>query len=160
MIIQVCLITTCFIPTLLLKNSSDGNKLAAKFPGFVQRHLGNELKQMGKERKYFLTPVPDIYLSGIAKNSIIAGGSKTTLFILGSIAILTLLIACINFMNLSTANSAKRAAEVGVRKVLGAQKQSLLRQFLGESLIMAGIALILALIFSFLLLPVFEASIR
>ena len=145
-----------FYTYLLLKNSSDGNKLAAKFPGFVQRHLGNELKQMGKERKYFLTPVPDIYLSGIAKNSIIAGGSKTTLFILGSIAILTLLIACINFMNLSTANSAKRAAEVGVRKVLGAQKQSLLRQFLGESLIMAGIALILALIFSFLLLPVFE----
>jgi putative ABC transport system permease protein len=111
---------------------------------------------MGKQRKYFLTSVPDIYLSGIAKNSIIAGGSKTTLFILGSIAILTLLIACINFMNLSTANSAKRAAEVGVRKVLGAQKQSLLRQFLGESLIMAGIALILALIFSILLLPVFE----
>jgi len=145
-----------FYTYLLLKNSSDGNKLAAKFPGFVQRHLGNELKQMGKERKYFLTPVPDIYLSGIAKNSIIAGGSKTTLFILGSIAILTLLIACINFMNLSTANSAKRAAEVGVRKVLGAQKQSLLRQFLGESLIMAGIALILALVFSFLLLPVFE----
>ena len=145
-----------FYTYLLLKNSSDGDKLSAKFPGFVQRHLGNELKQMGKERKYFLTPVPDIYLSGIAKNSIIAGGSKTTLFILGSIAILTLLIACINFMNLSTANSAKRAAEVGVRKVLGAQKRSLLRQFLGESLIMAGIALILALIFSFLLLPVFE----
>jgi len=145
-----------FYTYLLLKNSSDGNKLAAKFPGFVQRHLGNELKQMGKQRKYFLTPVRDIYLSGIAKNSIIAGGSKTTLFILGSIAILTLLIACINFMNLSTANSAKRAAEVGVRKVLGAQKQSLLRQFLGESLIMAGIGLILALVFSFLLLPVFE----
>jgi putative ABC transport system permease protein len=145
-----------FYTYLLLKNSSDGHKLTAKFPGFVQRHLGDELKQMGKQRKYFLTPVPDIYLSGIAKNSIIAGGSKTTLFILGSIAILTLLIACINFMNLSTANSAKRAAEVGVRKVLGAQKQSLLRQFLGESLIMAGIALILALLFSFLLLPVFE----
>jgi putative ABC transport system permease protein len=145
-----------FYTYLLLKNSSDANKLAAKFPGFVQRHLGNELKQTGKQRKYFLTSVSDIYLSGIAKNSIIAGGSKTTLFILGSIAILTLLIACINFMNLSTANSAKRAAEVGVRKVLGAQKQSLLRQFLGESLIMAGIALILALLFSFLLLPVFE----
>ena len=145
-----------FYTYLLLKNASDGDKLADKFPGFVQRHLGNELKQMGKQRKYFLTSVSDIYLSGIAKNSIIAGGSKTTLFILGSIAILTLLIACINFMNLSTANSAKRAAEVGVRKVLGAQKQSLLRQFLGESLVMAGIAFVLALVFSFLLLPVFE----
>lgn len=145
-----------FYTYLLLKNSSDSKKLEQKFPGFVQRHLGEQLKQMGKERKYFLTSVPDIYLSGIATNSTAAGGSKTTLFILGSIAILTLLIACINFMNLSTANSAKRAAEVGVRKVLGAQKQSLLRQFLGESLVMAGIALVFALIITFLLLPIFE----
>ena len=145
-----------FYTYLLLKNGSDRKGLEQKFTGFVQRHLGDQLKQMGKERKYFLTKVSDIYLSGIAKNSTTAGGSKTTLFILGSIAILTLLIACINFMNLSTANSAKRAAEVGVRKVLGAQKQSLLRQFLGESLVMAGIALVFALVFTFLLLPVFE----
>jgi putative ABC transport system permease protein len=145
-----------FYTYLLLKNGFDGKRLEQKFPGFVQRHLGDQLKQMGKERRYFLTRVPDIYLSGIAKNSTTAGGSKTTLFILGSIAILTLLIACINFMNLSTANSAKRAAEVGVRKVLGAQKKSLLRQFLGESLVMAGIALVFALVFAFLLLPVFE----
>lgn len=145
-----------FYTYLLLKNGSDSKKLEQKFPGFVQRHLGEQLKQMGKERKYFLTKVPDIYLSGISKSSTTAGGSKTTLFILGSIAILTLLIACINFMNLSTANSSKRASEVGVRKVLGAQKQSLLRQFLGESLMMAGIALVFALIFTFLLLPVFE----
>jgi putative ABC transport system permease protein len=145
-----------FYTYLALKDGSDGKKLEEKFPGFVQRHLGEQLKQMGKERKYFLTSVPDIYLSGIAKNNTTPGGSKTTLFILGSIAILTLSIACINFMNLSTANSAKRAAEVGVRKVLGAQKKSLLRQFLGESLVMAGIALLFALIFSLLLLPVFE----
>jgi len=145
-----------FYTYLLLKNGADRKELEQKFTGFVQRHLGDQLKQMGKERRYFLTKVSDIYLSGIAKNSTTVGGSKTTLFILGSIAILTLLIACINFMNLSTANSAKRAAEVGVRKVLGAQKQSLLRQFLGESLVMAGIALIFALLFTFLLLPVFE----
>jgi len=145
-----------FYTYLLLKNSSGSKELEQKFTGFVQRHLGDQLKQMGKERRYFLTSVPDIYLSGIARNSTPVSGSKTTLFILGSIAILTLLIACINFMNLSTANSAKRAAEVGVRKVLGAQKRSLLRQFLGESLVMAGIALVFALIFSFLLLPVFE----
>ena len=145
-----------FYTYLLLKNGADSKKLEQKFPDFVQRHLGEQLKQMGKERKYFLTPVPGIYLSGISKSSTTPGGSKITLFILGSIAILTLLIACINFMNLSTANSAKRAAEVGVRKVLGAQKNSLLKQFLGESLVMAGIALVFALIFTFLLLPVFE----
>ena len=145
-----------FYTYLLLKNGDDSKQLQEKFPGFVQRHLGEQLKQMGRDRNYFLTAVPDIYLSGVAMNGGTTGGSKTTLFILGSIAILTLLIACINFMNLSTANSAKRAAEVGVRKVLGAQKQSLLRQFLGESLVMTGIALLFALIFTLLLLPVFQ----
>ena len=144
-----------FYTYLLLKKDADAKMLAQKFPGFVQRHLGEQLKQMGKKRNYFLTPVTDIYLSGVSSNGIVTG-SKTSLFILGSIALLTLLIACINFMNLSTANSAKRAAEVGVRKVLGAQKSSLLRQFLGESLVMAIIALVFAALFTFLLLPVFE----
>jgi putative ABC transport system permease protein len=145
-----------FYTYVLLKNSSDAEKLEKKFPDFVERHLGDNLKQMGKQRKYFMVPVPDIYLSGIGKDSTTASGSKTALFILGSIAILTLLIACINFMNLSTANSAKRAAEVGVRKVLGAKKNSLLKQFLGESMVMSIIALVFALIMTILLLPVFE----
>lgn len=144
-----------FYTYLLLKKDADAKMLAQKFPGFIQRHLGEQLKQMGKGRSYFLTPITDIYLSGVSSNGIVTG-SKTSLFILGSIALLTLLIACINFMNLSTANSAKRAAEVGVRKVLGAQKTSLLRQFLGESLVMALIALAFAALFTFLLLPVFE----
>ncbi|HYK57212.1 MAG TPA: ABC transporter permease, partial [Flavisolibacter sp.] len=145
-----------FFTYLLMKNGSDEKKLEQKFPDFVQRHLGEQLKQMGKQRKYFVTPISDIYLSGISNSSTTAGGSKTALFILGSIAVLTLLIACINFMNLSTANSAKRASEVGVRKVLGAQRQSLLRQFLGESLLMAAIAMVFAMLFTVLLLPVFQ----
>jgi putative ABC transport system permease protein len=140
---------------MLLKQGTDITKFEAKFPAFIQQHLGDRLKQMGKQRRYYLTSVSDIYLSGVS-SSVSKGGSKTSLFILGSIAVLTLLIACINFMNLSTANSAKRAAEVGVRKVLGAQKQSLLRQFLGESMIMAGIGLFFALGFTLLLLPLFE----
>ncbi|MBK8496249.1 MAG: hypothetical protein IPL50_15485 [Chitinophagaceae bacterium] len=61
----------------------------------------------------------------------------TYLYILASIALFTLLIACINFMNLSTARSSKRSAEVGIRKVLGAEKGSLVRQFLGESILMS-----------------------
>ncbi|RYZ29391.1 MAG: ABC transporter permease [Chitinophagaceae bacterium] len=140
---------------VLLKEGTDPKKLAQKFPGFINRHLAEQLKQMGKQRNYFMTPIADIHLAGLGKGNT-AGGSKTTLFILGSIAVLTLLIACINFMNLSTANSAKRAAEVGVRKVLGAERQSLLRQFLGESLVMAMIALLFAAGITFLLLPLFE----
>jgi putative ABC transport system permease protein len=145
-----------FYTYLLLKEGSDPKKLEEKFPEFIQRHLSEQLKETGKQRKYYLTSLPGIYLSGIKHNTTTASGSKTTLFILGSIALLTLLIACINFMNLSTANSSKRAAEVGVRKVLGAEKNSLLGQFLGESLVMSIIALVFALVFTLLLLPVFQ----
>jgi putative ABC transport system permease protein len=144
-----------FSTYVLLKEGASGKGLEEKFPGFIQRHLSDDLKRMGKQRKYFMMPIASIHLSEIGKGSD-ASGSKTTLFILGSIAVLTLLIACINFMNLSTANSAKRATEVGIRKVLGAQKQSLLQQFLGESMVMAAIALVIALLLTFLLLPVFE----
>ena len=140
---------------VLLKEGANAKNLEAKFPGFIQRHLAEELKKMGKQRNYFMTPIAGIHLAGLGRGNT-SGGSKTTLFILGSIAVLTLLIACINFMNLSTASSSKRAAEVGVRKVLGAQKQSLLRQFLGESLMMAVIALLFAAIITLLLLPLFE----
>jgi putative ABC transport system permease protein len=145
-----------FFTYLLLKNEKDAPLLETKFPGFIKRHLSEHLKTTGKKREYYLTSLPSLYLSGISKNNHTNSGSKTTLFILGSIAVLTLLIACINFMNLSTANSSKRASEVGVRKVLGAQKNSLLRQFLGESLIMATVALLLATVFTITLLPVFE----
>ena len=72
-----------FYTYVLLKNANDAPKLEKKFPDFIQRHLSEQLKQNGKQRKYFLTSVPDIYLSGIKKNNTIAGGSKTTLFILG-----------------------------------------------------------------------------
>lgn len=141
---------------VVLKEGTNAKALEQKFPSFIQRHLGEQLKQMGKQRRYFMLPISDIHLSGIGKG-LSTGGSKTTLFILGSIAILTLLIACINFMNLSTANSAKRATEVGVRKVLGAEKSSLLWQFLGESMVMAFVALLFAFLFTLLLLPVFES---
>lgn len=144
-----------FYTYLLLRSGADAQKLQQKLPDFVQRHLGAQLKTTGKERKYLLTALPDIYLSG-ANEHAISSGSKTSLYILGSIALLTLLIACINFMNLSTASSAKRAAEVGIRKVLGAEKTSLLRRFLGESLLMSAIAFVFALLFTLLLLPVFQ----
>ncbi|HEX8313598.1 MAG TPA: ABC transporter permease [Flavisolibacter sp.] len=140
---------------VVLKDGANAKALEQKFPSFIQRHLAEQLKQMGKQRNYFMLPVSDIHLSGIGKG-ISPGGSKTTLFILGSIAILTLLIACINFMNLSTANSAKRATEVGIRKVLGAEKKSLLWRFLGESMLMAFVAFLFAILLTFLLLPVFE----
>ena len=140
----------------LLKPGSDAKKLEAKFPAFVDKYMGKDLKAAGFYKKQFLIPVKDLHLHSGMTNNISQTGSVTYLYILSSIAVFTLLIACINFMNLSTARSSKRSAEVGIRKVLGAQKKSLIRQFLGESLLMSLIAFVFALLISALLLPAFS----
>jgi putative ABC transport system permease protein len=145
-----------FYTYLLLKQGADPEKLEAKFPAFIDKYAGNALKAMGFYKKQFLTPVKDVHLYSNTSTNVTAGGSVTYLYILGSIALFTLLIACVNFMNLSTARSSKRSAEVGVRKVLGAQRSSLIRQFLGESMLMSMIAYVFALLFAFLLLPLFS----
>jgi putative ABC transport system permease protein len=145
-----------FYTYFLIKEGTDAKKLETKFPAFVQKHMGEELKADGRERAHFLTVIKDVHLYSGIDDNVTPAGSVTGLFILGSIAVLTLLIACINFMNMSTSSSSKRAAEVGVRKVLGAVKSGLLRQFLGESLLMAFVALVVAVILTILLLPLFE----
>src|SRR5436189_930510 len=142
----------------LLKPGADANKLGAKFPSFIDKYMRAGLKAAGFDKKQFLISMKQRHLYSGMSNDIVASGtvSVTYLYILGSIALFTLLIACINFMNLSTARSSKRAAEVGVRKVLGAEKNSLIRQFLGESIMMSMIAFVFALIFTKLLLPLFS----
>jgi putative ABC transport system permease protein len=145
-----------FYTYFLLKPGADAKKLEAKFPAFIDKHAGADLKAMGFYKKQFLTAVKDVHLYANTSSNVSPSGSVTYLYILGSIALFTLLIACINFMNLSTARSSKRAAEVGVRKVLGAEKSSLIRQFMGESIMMAMIAFVFALIFTKVLLPLFS----
>ncbi len=140
-----------------LKNGTDPHKLEAKFPAFIDKYAGKDLKAAGFYKHQFLTALKDIHLFSRAKDKVSPGGSVTYLYILGSIALFTLLIACINFMNLSTARSSKRSAEVGVRKVLGAEKRSLILQFLGESLIMSLAAFVIAVVVSDLLLSSFSS---
>jgi putative ABC transport system permease protein len=140
----------------LLKPGTDPKKLEAKFPAFIEKYAGKDLKAMGFQKKQFLTSLKDIHLNSRIERNVTASGSKTYLYILGSIALFILLIACINFMNLSTARSSKRSTEVGVRKVLGAEKKALVQQFLGESVLMALIAFLLSLVLVRLLLPLFE----
>lgn len=145
-----------FYTYFLLKPGADAKKLEAKFPAFVTKYMAAGLKDAGIRRHLFLTPIRNIHLRSSIEENVTPAGSLTYLYILASIAVLTLLIACINFMNLSTARSSKRAAEVGVRKTLGAERGSLVRQFLGESLIMALLAFLFSILFTFLLLPFFE----
>ncbi|MEP6949353.1 MAG: ABC transporter permease [Ginsengibacter sp.] len=142
----------------LLKPDADAKLLEKKFPAFVDKYMTAGLKAAGFYKKQFLIPVKDLHLYSGMSNDISSTGSVsvTYLYILASIALFTLLIACINFMNLSTARSSKRSAEVGIRKVLGAGKQSLIKQFLGESFMMSIIAFAIALCLTKLLLPAFS----
>ena len=111
-----------FFTYLLLKPGSDPAKLESKFPAFIKKYADNDLKRLGFYKKQFLVPVKDIHLNGVLTSNATAPASRTYLYVLASIAVFTLLIACINFMNLSTARSSRRSSEVGVRKVLGAEK--------------------------------------
>jgi putative ABC transport system permease protein len=141
---------------LLLKPGTNAKALEAKFPAFVDKYIGAALKSMGFYKKQFLISVKDMHLDSGLTSNISAVGSKDSLYILGSIAVFILLLACINFMNLSTARSSKRSSEVGIRKVLGAEKQSLIKQFIGESILLSLIALVFAFGIALLALPFFS----
>lgn len=103
-----------------------------------------------------LQPYADVYLHGDAASGKPAGGRIEYVHLFSIVAVFIMLIACINFMNLSTARSVKRAKEVGVRKVAGALRGSLIRQFLVESLLITSIAVVIALVLVLLLLPEFN----
>ena len=140
-----------------LKSPVDLATFQRKLNTAMDRRAGPDLKAFGVSRLLFLQPLTGIYLHSDLDNEIAPVGNATTLYILGSIAVFILIIASINFMNLSTARSAKRAKEVGVRKVLGAEKRSLIFQFLGESVLLSILALALAIGLTRLLLPVFTS---
>jgi putative ABC transport system permease protein len=150
-------VNNMFFSYVKLKPGSDPKKLEAKFPAFVDKYAGTELKKIGFSKKQFLVNLKDIHLRSGMNNNVTPPGSLTYLYILGSIALFTLLIACINFMNLSTARSSKRSAEVGIRKVLGAERKWLIWQFLGESLFMSMLAFVLAYLITLTLLPAFNS---
>ena len=137
--------------------NSDEKAFEAKLPEFFDRHGAEDLKAMGGYSKsLLLQPLQDIYLHSGIEYELGIIGNVVTLYVFGSVAIFILLIACINFMNLATARSEKRSKEVGIRKVLGANKVALVRQFLGESLFISILGLFVALLLSFVLMPYFN----
>ncbi len=115
-----------------------------------------EFEQAGNSLRYSLLPVEKIHLYSTRPYELSAGGSIQYVFIFSAVALLILMIACINFMNLTTARSANRAREVGIRKVLGSERKNLIIQFLTESVIMTFISLLIAFIIAYLLLPLFN----
>ena len=139
-----------------LRPGTDPARVEAKFPAFLDKYAGKGMAAFGLHKIQFLVPVRDIHLRSDLPENVTPPTSRASLYILGSIAVFTLLIACINFMNLATARSAKRSSEVGLRKVMGAMRGSLIGQFLGESVLMSVLAFLLAWLLASLLLPAFS----
>ena len=131
---------------LLLREGHDPEDLERKFPEFLDRHLGDMLKGAGIVARPFLQPLTDIHLHSHMEAELGPNSDIRYVYIFSCLAVFILLIACVNFMNLSTARSARRAQEVGIRKVLGAQRPQLIRQFTGESIFLSVIALVIALV--------------
>ncbi len=138
---------------LLLPEGYPAADLEKQFPDFIAKHIGAWAKD---ERALFLQPLSQIYLTPDLENEIEPTSNIAYVYIFSGIAFFILLIACINFINLSTARSTTRAKEVGLRKVVGAQRAQLIKQFLSESLFYAFLGLLLAVGLVELLLPAFN----
>jgi len=140
-----------------LKPGADPKALTAKLPAFLNRHGAQDLKTLGIEKRLELEPIAAIHTTPGFQSELQAPISPSFLGLLLLIAVLIQVIACINFMNLSTARASKRAKEVGVRKVIGAARGNLIRQFLGESFLLSLIGIALALPLLALALPYLNA---
>jgi putative ABC transport system permease protein len=145
-----------FLTYILLDEKADAKTFEAKLPDFVHKKAGETFKQDNADMVFHLQPVTDIHLDSDFIGEFKPNGNRRSVYFLSVVAVLILIIAWINYINLSTAKSVERAREVGVRKVLGSFKGQLIQQFLFESLILNGVAVIIAVSFAVLLTPWFS----
>ena len=143
---------------VLLKENADAGKLAKKFPSMVKQNLGEDYKEGGYIVS--LQPITKIHLDTSLPAGIEPISNPKYSYILLTIGILILLVACINFITLSVGRSATRAMEVGVRKVLGAERQQLIRQFWGEAILLTVISVIIGIGLTVLLAKPFNQIIN
>ena len=152
---------------LVLPKGYDYKKLEAKLPEEIDKYIGPQLekamgvtmsqfKQGGNNIGFALQPLTDIHLHSDQTGDMEPHGDIQYVYIFSVVAVFMLLIACINFMNLSTASASKRSKEVGIRKVMGSAKEQLVWQFLIESLLLTVVAMIIALLLVYLALPLFN----
>lgn len=157
-----------FYTYIKLKEGADYKQLEGKFDGLINKYIlpqakafvdiksMDEFKKAGNYIQYSLIPLLDIHLKSNKLYEFGVNGNIEYVYIFSIVAVFLLLIACINFMNLSTARSANRAKEVGIRKVLGTERNSLIRQFMAESILTSYLAFGIALVLTTILLPYFN----
>jgi putative ABC transport system permease protein len=138
---------------VLLRPGADPDALRARLRPFIQKHIGEKLKAQKQNYVLFLEPLKDIYWSSRGG---FVNGNRSNVNIFSVIGLFILLIACINFVNLTTARATERAKEVGIRKVIGAERFQLAGQFLGESVVLCCIAFVLSVGLCGLALPLFN----
>jgi len=141
---------------VLLNEHTDKAKLEKKFPQFIDKYMGKELAHMGAKYEIALNNLSDIYFEPTTAFDNVKHGDKTVVYIFLSIAVFILLIACINFMNLSTIRAVERSKEVGMRKVMGALRNHLVWQFIGESVLLTVISCLLSIGLLQLLMPLYN----
>jgi putative ABC transport system permease protein len=152
---------------ILLQDGLESSEVNRRYIDMVTTHAGPQFEQfagftaeqfenMGNRYSYFVQPLLDIHLKSNMQFEMEKGGNITMVYVFMLIAIFILVIAAINFMNLSTARSARRAKEVGIRKVVGSTKSKLIGQFLTESVLVATISLIIAILLIIIAMPAFN----
>ncbi|MFX0209101.1 MAG: ABC transporter permease, partial [Candidatus Hodarchaeota archaeon] len=136
-----------------LASETDPANLESKFPAFLTKYKG----QNSASQKLHLQSLPSIHLGGNLQFELEMNSDIRAIYLLSAIGCLIMLIACLNYVNLSIARSTKRAVEVGMRKVVGANRAQLVRQFLGETTLFSLLALMISLLAVSLILPVFSS---
>ncbi len=142
-----------FVPAYVkLRTGANVAEVVRKMNEVLLKYGADDIKAQGRKKSLDLQPVGDIYL----RSDIGQSPRISYLYVIGSIAAFILLIACINFMNLSTAKATKRASEIGIRKVMGAVRSSLISQILGEAMVIVMISIVFGIVLVQLALPVFN----
>ena len=150
-----------------LNENTSPEKVEAAIPGIIKKYAAGDIERQfsmsidkfmaaGNGYTYYLQPLKDIYLTSHLDNEFRANGNATTLYVFGLVAFFILFIACVNFINLSTARSSERAKEVGIRKTFGSEKKALIAQFMAESFLISLFAMIVAVGIFAVLYPIFN----
>jgi putative ABC transport system permease protein len=141
-----------YITYVKLRAQALAGDVEAKLPNFMWRHLNRDIASSGMLHKAYLQPMPQIHLFSDPDSKVL----RTNLSVFAIIAIFILLIACVNFVNLTTARVARRSREIGIRKVLGADRRLLVIQFLSESILITLVASVVAIVLVEMFFPVFK----